>query len=138
MNFNYYFYTSIVRGGGNGIWVLLFLSPIIFPHLPCIFTKSTILVFSHTKKEDIWQNNHIPWGKSWNWSNGLKRCLRNWAMCYKNREGIERKLSTSYSLGRDGGSSRPKSLLPLYNGKTRSYYLQGAKKESVVVFFFFF
>ncbi|XP_040369545.1 protein GAMETE EXPRESSED 3 [Rosa chinensis] len=50
------------------------------------------------------------------------------------REGIERKLSTTYSLGRDGISSRSKSLLPLYDGKTRSYYFQGAKKESVTVF----
>lgn len=50
------------------------------------------------------------------------------------REGIERKLSTTYSLGRDGGSSRSKTLLPLYDGKTRSYYLQGGKKESVAVF----
>lgn len=50
------------------------------------------------------------------------------------REGIERKLSTTYSLGRDGVSSRSKSLLPLYDGKTRSYYFQGARKESVTVF----
>ncbi|KAK9924758.1 hypothetical protein M0R45_033111 [Rubus argutus] len=50
------------------------------------------------------------------------------------REGIERKLSTTYSLGRDGVTSRSKSLLPLYDGKTRSYYFQGAKKESVTVF----
>ncbi|KAH0984319.1 hypothetical protein GBA52_011496 [Prunus armeniaca] len=50
------------------------------------------------------------------------------------REGIERKLSTTYSLGRDGGSSRSKTLLPLYDRKTRSYYLQGGKKESVAVF----
>ncbi|KAM5581019.1 protein GAMETE EXPRESSED 3 [Rosa sericea] len=50
------------------------------------------------------------------------------------REGIERKLSTTYSLGRDGISSRSKSLLPLYDGKTRSYYFRGAKKESVTVF----
>lgn len=50
------------------------------------------------------------------------------------RQGIERKLSTTYSLGRDGVSSRSKSLLPLYDGKTRSYYFQGAKKESVTVF----
>lgn len=38
------------------------------------------------------------------------------------RQFIERKLSTTYSLGRDGGSSsRSKSLLPSYDGKkTRS------------------
>ncbi|XP_004306031.1 PREDICTED: protein GAMETE EXPRESSED 3-like [Fragaria vesca subsp. vesca] len=50
------------------------------------------------------------------------------------REGIKRKLSTTYSLGRDRITSRSKSLLPLYDGKTRSYYFQGAKKESVTVF----
>lgn len=50
------------------------------------------------------------------------------------REGIKRKLSTTYSLGRDRITSRSKSLLPLYDGKTKSYYFQGAKKASVTVF----
>ncbi|CAK9143858.1 unnamed protein product [Ilex paraguariensis] len=49
------------------------------------------------------------------------------------REGIQRKLSTSYSLGRDRAASS-NSLLPLYDGKTRSYSFQGSKKESVTIF----
>ncbi|XP_050379951.1 protein GAMETE EXPRESSED 3 [Argentina anserina] len=49
------------------------------------------------------------------------------------REGIQRKLSTTYSLGRDRITSRSKSLLPLYDGKSRSHF-QGAKKKSVAVF----
>ncbi|GFY86817.1 hypothetical protein Acr_05g0004560 [Actinidia rufa] len=52
----------------------------------------------------------------------------------KQKEGIERKLSTTYSLGRDRTSSKPKSILPLYDGKTKSYSFQGAKKESVTMF----
>ncbi|KAL1538888.1 protein GAMETE EXPRESSED 3 [Salvia divinorum] len=53
------------------------------------------------------------------------------------REGIKRKLSTTYSLGRDGEgspSSRPKSLLPLHDGRSRSYSFQGSKDESVTIF----
>lgn len=50
------------------------------------------------------------------------------------RKGIERKLSTTYSLGRDTTSSVSKSLLPLHEGKARSYSFQGAKKESVTIF----
>ncbi|XP_057769914.1 protein GAMETE EXPRESSED 3 [Salvia miltiorrhiza] len=53
----------------------------------------------------------------------------------KERESIKRKLSTTYSLGRDGeGSSRPKSLLPLHDGRSRSYSFQGSMKESVTIF----
>lgn len=52
----------------------------------------------------------------------------------KEREGISRKLSTTYSLGRDGVKSRSRSLLPLRDGKTRSYSFQGSKKESVTIF----
>lgn len=52
----------------------------------------------------------------------------------KEREGIQRKLSTSYSLGRDEVGSRSASLLPLSNRKTRSFSFQGAKKESVTLF----
>ncbi|KAK4606221.1 hypothetical protein RGQ29_000474 [Quercus rubra] len=50
------------------------------------------------------------------------------------RERIERKLSTTYSLGRDRASSQSKSMLPLYDVKTRSYSFLGANKESVKVF----
>ncbi|GLT41181.1 hypothetical protein SLA2020_152650 [Shorea laevis] len=52
----------------------------------------------------------------------------------KERQGIERKLSTTYSLGRDGTSSKTKSHLPLYNARTRSYSFQGPKRESVTIF----
>ncbi|KAK0583967.1 hypothetical protein LWI29_005724 [Acer saccharum] len=57
------------------------------------------------------------------------------------RQGTERKLSTTYSLGRDGGAGlQSKSLLPLYDFKTtrsrrrRSYSLRNAKNESVKIF----
>ncbi|KAM3394710.1 protein GAMETE EXPRESSED 3 [Capsicum galapagoense] len=52
----------------------------------------------------------------------------------KEREGIHRKLSTSYSLGRDEVGSPSASLLPLSDRKTRSFSFQGAKKESVTLF----
>ncbi|KAK4416292.1 protein GAMETE EXPRESSED 3 [Sesamum alatum] len=52
----------------------------------------------------------------------------------KEREDIKRKLSTTYSLGRDGEKSRSKSLLPLCDGKTRSHSFQGSKNESVTIF----
>lgn len=52
----------------------------------------------------------------------------------REREGIERKLSTTYSLGRDETSSRSRSLLPLFEGKSRSFSFQGLKKERVTIF----
>ncbi|KAJ7974209.1 Protein GAMETE EXPRESSED 3 [Quillaja saponaria] len=52
----------------------------------------------------------------------------------RERECIERKLSTTYSLGRDRTGSQSKALLPLHIGRTRSYSFQGAKKESVTIF----
>lgn len=56
----------------------------------------------------------------------------------REREGIERKLSSTYSLGRDKTSSRTRSrsrsLLPLYDGKNRSFSFQGSKKERVTIF----
>ncbi|KAL6961028.1 hypothetical protein U1Q18_038791 [Sarracenia purpurea var. burkii] len=52
----------------------------------------------------------------------------------REKEGIERKLSTTYSLGRDRSGSNLKSLLPLYGGKTKSYSFQGTKKEQVTIF----
>lgn len=52
----------------------------------------------------------------------------------KQKQGIERKLSTTYSLGRDRTNSKSKSLLPLSDGKTRSYSFQGSRKESVTIF----
>ncbi|KAL4272593.1 hypothetical protein GQ457_13G028130 [Hibiscus cannabinus] len=52
----------------------------------------------------------------------------------RERQGIERKLSTTYSLGRDETVSNPNSVLPLYSGRTRSYSFQRARKESVTIF----
>ncbi|GMH20683.1 hypothetical protein Nepgr_022524 [Nepenthes gracilis] len=54
----------------------------------------------------------------------------------REREGIERKLCTTYSLGRDHRNLLSKSLLPLYDEKTKtkSKSLQGSKKESVTIF----
>ncbi|KAK6930454.1 hypothetical protein RJ641_004548 [Dillenia turbinata] len=52
----------------------------------------------------------------------------------RGREYIERKLSTTYSFGRDGAASNSKSLLPLYNERTKSYSFHGSKKESVTIF----
>ncbi|KAI4346806.1 hypothetical protein L6164_007673 [Bauhinia variegata] len=52
------------------------------------------------------------------------------------RETISRKLSTTYSLGRDRAGSQSKSLLPLHKGKKkpRSYSFQCAKENSVTIF----
>ncbi|CAN1167542.1 Protein GAMETE EXPRESSED 3 [Linum perenne] len=60
----------------------------------------------------------------------------------RKRDNLERKLSTTYSLGRDdsggmsrGSSKNHKTLLPTtYNGAARSYSFQGAEKESVTIF----
>eukprot|EP00257_Ricinus_communis_P019844 XP_015578943.1 protein GAMETE EXPRESSED 3 [Ricinus communis] len=52
----------------------------------------------------------------------------------RERQGIERKLSTTYSLGRDGARLQSNSILPVYDGKTRSYSFQSAKKESFTIF----
>lgn len=53
----------------------------------------------------------------------------------RERECVGRKLSTTYSLGRDRIShSQSKSLLPLHKGKTKRYSFKGAKKESVTIF----
>ena len=54
----------------------------------------------------------------------------------REREEIRRKLLTTYSLGRDDANSRPKSksLLPLYDGKPRSFSFEGSKKERITIF----
>ncbi|CAK7335087.1 unnamed protein product [Dovyalis caffra] len=52
----------------------------------------------------------------------------------RERESISRKLSTTYSLGRDGKGLRSNSLLPVYDGKSRSFSFQSARKESVTIF----
>ncbi|XXG79444.1 hypothetical protein AAC387_Pa09g0510 [Persea americana] len=60
--------------------------------------------------------------------------LDRMAYMVREREKVERKLSTTYSLGRDEPLSKSQSLLPLYNGKGKSYSFQGSKKESVTIF----
>lgn len=50
----------------------------------------------------------------------------------REREGIERKLSSTYSLGRD--ETAQGSLLPLSDRTTRSYSFRDANKESITVF----
>ncbi|KAK9090977.1 hypothetical protein Sjap_024154 [Stephania japonica] len=52
----------------------------------------------------------------------------------REREGIQRKLSTTYSLGRDRTKSSLPSILPLYDGKAKSYSFQGSMKESITTF----
>ncbi|KAL3624137.1 hypothetical protein CASFOL_032953 [Castilleja foliolosa] len=52
----------------------------------------------------------------------------------REREGVRRKLSTTYSLGRDGLKSQSRSLLPLHDKKTKSFSFRGPKKESVTIF----
>ncbi|KAG5129318.1 hypothetical protein JHK84_035715 [Glycine max] len=52
----------------------------------------------------------------------------------RERECIERKLSTTYSLGRDRTHSRPKSVLPVQMGKAKSYSFQDAKQKNVTMF----
>lgn len=47
----------------------------------------------------------------------------------RERECIERKLSTTYSLGRDRTDSKPKSMLPVQMGMTRSYSFQDEKQK---------
>lgn len=50
------------------------------------------------------------------------------------REGIKRKLSTTYSLGRDTTGLQSKALLPLNLRKTKSYTFQGPRKDSHTFF----
>lgn len=53
----------------------------------------------------------------------------------KAKEGVERKLYTSYSLGRDVlGLRQRSSILPLYNGKHKSHSFHGAQRESITIF----
>nr|KYP60422.1 hypothetical protein KK1_022827 [Cajanus cajan] len=51
----------------------------------------------------------------------------------RERECIERKLSTTYSLGRDRTDSQPKSMLPVHMGKTKSFSFQDAKQKNMTV-----
>uniref|UniRef100_K3XR67 Protein GAMETE EXPRESSED 3 n=1 Tax=Setaria italica TaxID=4555 RepID=K3XR67_SETIT len=53
----------------------------------------------------------------------------------KAKEGVERKLYASYSLGRDKlGLKRSSSTLPLYHDKFRSHSFHSSQKESITVF----
>ncbi|XP_025624585.2 protein GAMETE EXPRESSED 3 isoform X2 [Arachis hypogaea] len=52
----------------------------------------------------------------------------------KEREGIQRKLSTTYSLGRDKSDSHARSILPLQKGKTKSYSFQGTRGKNLTMF----
>ncbi|KAJ8775379.1 hypothetical protein K2173_023144 [Erythroxylum novogranatense] len=52
----------------------------------------------------------------------------------RERDGIQRKLLTTYSLGRDGRNLKSRSILPVYNEKTRSYSYQSPGKENVTIF----
>jgi hypothetical protein len=52
----------------------------------------------------------------------------------RKKENIERKLSTTYSLGRDRTNSNSKSMLPLQIGKRKSYSFQGTKKQKLTMF----
>ncbi|XP_076886517.1 protein GAMETE EXPRESSED 3-like isoform X1 [Bidens hawaiensis] len=52
----------------------------------------------------------------------------------KEREGIERKLSTTYSLGRDAPSPQSQSLIPLSDKKSKSFSFKSGQKESVDIF----
>jgi hypothetical protein len=53
----------------------------------------------------------------------------------KSKEGVERKLYASYSLGRDRlGLKQDPSILPLYHGKYKSHSFHSSQKESITIF----
>ncbi|KAI3747944.1 hypothetical protein L6452_10699 [Arctium lappa] len=54
----------------------------------------------------------------------------------RERESVERKLSTTYSLGKDTTTPRSKSLLPVSSSdkKTKSFSFRSGQKESVTIF----
>ncbi|XP_050902987.1 protein GAMETE EXPRESSED 3 [Lathyrus oleraceus] len=52
----------------------------------------------------------------------------------RKKECIDRKLSTTYSLGRDRTNTQQKSMLPLQIGKGKSYSFQGEKKQKLTMF----
>lgn len=65
-------------------------------------------------------------------ANEVKEKLRN---LIQQRQETERKLSTTYSLGRDGAGIESKPLLPMYDIiKRRSYSFGNPKKVSVALF----
>ncbi|KAJ0971561.1 hypothetical protein J5N97_019520 [Dioscorea zingiberensis] len=52
----------------------------------------------------------------------------------KAKEDVEKKLTTSYSLGRDSIGSKRRSILPLYDGSSRGHSFHRAKKETITIF----
>ncbi|XP_063946808.1 protein GAMETE EXPRESSED 3 [Daucus carota subsp. sativus] len=56
--------------------------------------------------------------------------LENLGHMVRAKAGIERKLSTTYSLGRDRPGVQPKSILPLYNRRTKSFSFRSTNKEN--------
>ncbi|MCL7023803.1 hypothetical protein MKW94_004761 [Papaver nudicaule] len=52
----------------------------------------------------------------------------------KERDGIERELSTTYSLGRDKCKSVSKSILPPSDDKAKSFSFKSRKQESATIF----
>lgn len=53
------------------------------------------------------------------------------------RENVKRKLSSTYSLGRDIDESKPKAkdyVLPLYGGGSRSFSFRNRENESITIF----
>ncbi|CAO2176793.1 unnamed protein product [Urochloa humidicola] len=53
----------------------------------------------------------------------------------KAKEGVERKLYASYSLGKDKlGLNQGSSTLPLYHGEYKSHSFRSSQKESITVF----
>lgn len=52
----------------------------------------------------------------------------------KAKEGVERKLSTCYSLGNDRVSSQRGSILPMFGRKGKSHSFHSLGKESITVF----
>ena len=53
----------------------------------------------------------------------------------KAKEGVERKLYASYSLGRDRlGLKQGSPILPLYHGKYKSHSIHSSPNESIHVF----
>lgn len=52
----------------------------------------------------------------------------------RERDGIKRKLSTTYSLGKDATSPESKSLIPVSNTNNKSFSIKSLPKESVTIF----
>ncbi|CAK8533279.1 unnamed protein product [Lathyrus sativus] len=52
----------------------------------------------------------------------------------REKECIDRKLSTTYSLGRDRTNTQQKSMLPLQIGKAKGYSFQGEKNQKLTMF----